>query len=112
MQRRDFLATSMGAILTAGLPEPEPAAWKVYCLGSDYVAARSRGEAQAWYFAFFAQFVPIEAIEEHALERFMGQCFTDPDLPRLKIPIEPWIREQIAAGPQIPCYLFTDGDCC
>jgi hypothetical protein len=114
MQRREFLGTTFAAVFAAGMPAPALGEWKVYRMpGGDFVAARGRWEAQAWYFAQFCELHPSELIGEFPIEYFEGQCFQaidDDPLPRLKLQIAPWIREHLAADPQTPCYLFTAAD--
>lgn len=112
MQRREFLATSIGAILTAGMP-PQPDDWKVFHYGGDYVAARWKLDAQQYFVGFIGELVPLHAIDELQIGDFEDRCFQpleDDPLPRARIPIAPWIREQLAGEPDVPCYLFTDDD--
>lgn len=111
MDRRSFLSTSLGAVLTAGMPKSEPNEWSVYQMpNGDFIAARTKWDARNWYFAWACELFPLEQISTHSIDQFEGHCFRDDDQSRLKVPIVPWIREHIAADPQIPCYLFTDAD--
>lgn len=117
MQRREFLASSLGAILTIGQQEPVPGEWKVYhILGAgDFIAARSLGEAIEFYADSFGMRLAPDDLREHAIERFGCARFCD-DAPGAQgysggELIAPWIRRQLADGPPLPCYLFTAFDC-
>lgn len=114
MERREFLATSLGAILTIGQQEPPADEWKVYEFRSsgDFIAARNLLEAQECYVELCGDLAVLAEIVEHSIDRFAGARFLDDShLHAGGELIAPWIRRQIAEGPPLPCYLFTAFDC-